>query len=68
MQVAAKLGIWVVIGLFVKIDVCLKLLLVNLNICIGGILVLIVKGYARFTCVSHMGFLRHFYSDSVQPP
>ncbi|QRV87002.1 hypothetical protein RhiJN_15020 [Ceratobasidium sp. AG-Ba] len=48
-QVAAKLGIWVVIGLFVKIDVCLKLLLVNLNICIGGILALIVKGLGAAT-------------------
>ncbi|QRV87068.1 transmembrane protein [Ceratobasidium sp. AG-Ba] len=48
-QVAAKLGIWVVIGLFAKIDICLKLLLVNLNICIGGILVLIVKGLGAAT-------------------
>ncbi|QRV72101.1 hypothetical protein RhiJN_00115 [Ceratobasidium sp. AG-Ba] len=48
-QVSVKLGIWVVIGLFAKIDICLKLLLVNLNICIGGILVLIVKGLSGVT-------------------
>ncbi|KAG9084108.1 hypothetical protein FRC06_004205, partial [Ceratobasidium sp. 370] len=42
--VSVKFGLFVVLGRLAKIDVCVKLLLVNLNICIAGILSLILKG------------------------
>ncbi|KAG8727171.1 hypothetical protein FRC10_006398, partial [Ceratobasidium sp. 414] len=45
-QVSAKSGIVVVLSLFAKIDLCLKFLLANLNICVGGILALIAKTIA----------------------
>ncbi|KAG8694793.1 hypothetical protein FRC08_008253, partial [Ceratobasidium sp. 394] len=47
--VSVKFGILVVLTLFAKIDICLKLLLVNLNICIGGILTLIAEALASAT-------------------
>lgn len=48
-QVTVKFGIAVVAVLFVKIDVVLRLLLVNLNICVGGIVALIAKALASVT-------------------
>ncbi|KAF8677440.1 hypothetical protein RHS04_06169 [Rhizoctonia solani] len=42
-DLVAKFGLLVVIGLLVKIDVCLNLLLVNLQVCIAGIISLIVR-------------------------
>ncbi|KAH7332926.1 hypothetical protein B0J17DRAFT_721704 [Rhizoctonia solani] len=47
--VTLKFGLSVVIAIFAKIDIALQLLLVNLNICIGGILVLIAKAIASVT-------------------
>ncbi|KAG8762812.1 hypothetical protein FRC12_008836 [Ceratobasidium sp. 428] len=48
-EVSVKFGIVVVVDLFAELDVCLKALLVNLNICIAGVLVLIVKTLAQAT-------------------
>ncbi|CAE6481180.1 unnamed protein product [Rhizoctonia solani] len=47
--VTLKFGLTVVLTLFAKLDVALQLLLVNLNICIGGILVLIAQALASVT-------------------
>ncbi|KAG9126846.1 hypothetical protein FRC07_001747 [Ceratobasidium sp. 392] len=68
-QVSIKFGITVVAALFAQIDVVLRLLLVNLNICVGGILVLIAKAIASATvdllaqaqlklCLSVLGLAR----------
>ena len=43
MTVSAKFGIVVVLALFAKIDLCLQLLLVNLGVCIDGVVVLVAK-------------------------
>lgn len=43
LQISVKFGITVVAVLLAKIDVCLKELLVALNICIEGIVIVIVK-------------------------
>lgn len=48
-QVSLKFGITVVAALLAEVDLCLKLLLVNLNICIGGIVELVVKALASVT-------------------
>ncbi|KAG8778472.1 hypothetical protein FRC12_024976 [Ceratobasidium sp. 428] len=48
-EVSVKFGIIAVVGLYAKLDLCLKVLLVNLNICIGGILALIVKSLTGAT-------------------
>ncbi|CAE6493270.1 unnamed protein product [Rhizoctonia solani] len=42
-SIVAKFGILVVVTLLAKIDLCLQLLLVNLSVCIDGILVLIAN-------------------------
>ncbi|CUA77841.1 hypothetical protein RSOLAG22IIIB_12859 [Rhizoctonia solani] len=47
--VTLKFGLAAVIAVYAKIDVALQLLLINLNICIGGILVLIAKAIASVT-------------------
>ncbi|KAF8597371.1 hypothetical protein BDV93DRAFT_562408, partial [Ceratobasidium sp. AG-I] len=47
--VSIKFGLAAVIVLFAKIDVVLRLCLINLNICVGGILVLIAKAIASAT-------------------
>ncbi|KAF8602428.1 hypothetical protein BDV93DRAFT_545280 [Ceratobasidium sp. AG-I] len=47
--VSIKFGILVVLGLFAQLDIVVKLLLINLNICIDGILVLIAKAIASVT-------------------
>ncbi|CAE6437357.1 unnamed protein product [Rhizoctonia solani] len=47
--VTLKFGLSVVLVLFAKIDLALQLLLLNLNICIGGILALIAKALASVT-------------------
>ncbi|KAG8724776.1 hypothetical protein FRC09_014412 [Ceratobasidium sp. 395] len=45
-QVTVKFGLVVVLSLFAKIDICLKELLVALNVCVDGILPLIAKALA----------------------
>ncbi|KAF8600700.1 hypothetical protein BDV93DRAFT_510724 [Ceratobasidium sp. AG-I] len=47
--VSVKFGLTIVLVLFAKLDVVLQLCLVNLNTCIGGILVLIAKAIASAT-------------------
>ncbi|CAE7152945.1 unnamed protein product [Rhizoctonia solani] len=47
--VTLKFGLVAVVTIFAKIDVALQLLLVNLNICIGGIIALIAKAIASVT-------------------
>ncbi|KAB5588338.1 hypothetical protein CTheo_8224 [Ceratobasidium theobromae] len=48
-QVSVKFGLTVVAALFAEIDVVVRLLLVNLNICVGGIVALIAKALASVT-------------------
>jgi hypothetical protein len=43
LSVSVKFGIFVVLALLAKIDICLQLLLINLGICIDGIVVLVAK-------------------------
>ncbi|CAE6368269.1 unnamed protein product [Rhizoctonia solani] len=55
----AKLGIIIVLGLFAKIDACLQLLLTNLGVCVSGIISLVAKvvlnvGVEAFASV-HLG-------------
>ncbi|KAG9123625.1 hypothetical protein FRC07_014480 [Ceratobasidium sp. 392] len=48
-QIHAKFGVSAIIGLLAKIDLGLKPVLVNLNVCIGGVLTLIAKSLASTT-------------------
>ncbi|KAG9096656.1 hypothetical protein FS749_008040 [Ceratobasidium sp. UAMH 11750] len=48
-QITVKFGLVAIVTLIAKIDLCLKVLLFNLNICIDGILVLIFKALASVT-------------------
>ncbi|KAB5588334.1 hypothetical protein CTheo_8220 [Ceratobasidium theobromae] len=48
-QVSVKFGLSVVVALFAQIDVVLRLCLVNLNVCIGGIVALIANAIASAT-------------------
>jgi hypothetical protein len=43
LRISVKFGLVVVLALFAKIDLCLKVLLLNLGICIEGIVVLIAN-------------------------
>ncbi|CAE6407800.1 unnamed protein product [Rhizoctonia solani] len=47
--ITLKFGLAAVVTVFAKIDLALELLLINLNICIGGILALVVKALASVT-------------------
>ncbi|KDN35467.1 hypothetical protein RSAG8_11550, partial [Rhizoctonia solani AG-8 WAC10335] len=49
LQLTLKFGVSVVATLLAELDLCVKLLLVNLNICIAGIMDLIVKACASAT-------------------
>ncbi|EUC54805.1 transmembrane protein, putative [Rhizoctonia solani AG-3 Rhs1AP] len=42
-QLVAKFGILVVVGLLAKIDLCLQLLIVNLGVCVEGIIALVAE-------------------------
>ncbi|CAE6452880.1 unnamed protein product [Rhizoctonia solani] len=58
-DLVAKFGILVVIGLLAKIDLCLQLLIVNLGVCVEGIIVLVANivvklGVSVFASV-HLG-------------
>ncbi|KAH7326935.1 hypothetical protein B0J17DRAFT_222944 [Rhizoctonia solani] len=46
-SLVAKFGIMVVVGLLAKIDFCLQLLLVNLGVCVEGIIPLVAKIVAK---------------------
>ncbi|KAG9089253.1 hypothetical protein FS749_001493 [Ceratobasidium sp. UAMH 11750] len=49
LSVSVKIGLVLVIAIFAKIDVCLQLLLVNLGICIEGIVAVIAKLVVRIS-------------------
>ncbi|CAE6448218.1 unnamed protein product [Rhizoctonia solani] len=49
LQISVKFSITAVAALFAEIDVCVRLLLVNLDICVVGILALIVKACVSIT-------------------
>ncbi|KAG8684304.1 hypothetical protein FRC11_012293 [Ceratobasidium sp. 423] len=49
LQLTLKFGVAAVATIFADIDVCLKLLLVNLNICIDGVITLIVNAIVSVT-------------------
>ncbi|KAJ1300180.1 hypothetical protein OPQ81_011932 [Rhizoctonia solani] len=49
LQLTLKFGVSAVATIFADIDVVLKLLLVNLNVCVDGIVALIVKAVASVT-------------------
>ncbi|CAE7204680.1 unnamed protein product [Rhizoctonia solani] len=58
-DLVAKFGILVVVGLLAKIDLCLQLLIVNLGVCVEGVIVLIAQivvklGVSVFASV-HLG-------------
>ncbi|KAH7332944.1 hypothetical protein B0J17DRAFT_721746 [Rhizoctonia solani] len=60
LQLSVRFGITVVAALFADIDVCLQSVLVNLNICVDGILVLIAKALVLVTlhvCAEVLGKL-----------
>ncbi|KAG8694645.1 hypothetical protein FRC08_008344 [Ceratobasidium sp. 394] len=48
-HITVKFGLVAIVSLLAEIDLCLKVLLFNLNICIDGICVLIVKALASVT-------------------
>ncbi|KAG8736998.1 hypothetical protein FRC10_008659 [Ceratobasidium sp. 414] len=49
LQVTVKFGILATLPLLAEIDLCLSVLLINLNVCIGGILVLIAQALDSVT-------------------
>ncbi|KAJ1308124.1 hypothetical protein OPQ81_003847 [Rhizoctonia solani] len=62
-QVSLKLGITVCAAVFAEVDVCLRALLVNLNICIDGIVTLVVKALVSVTVAVLVGLKLQVCAD-----